>query len=562
MGMLLKVNWHISLWKHHVAQERRLKDARARVTIFLACCLAVYCTILGRLVYLGYTNYAPHMVLSRSGIDETKRGTIYDSVGNILATDVLAYTLFADAKLVLDPKETARQLKRIIPCLSEKDVFRNLLSKKRYIPICKNVSPQTKSILEDLGLPGLFFKSVYTRVYPHGRSCAHVLGFCDENSKGVAGIEKAFDKDLFEKKKDVRLSLHIGLQEMARDILEEGMHKYKAQGGNVMIMDQDGQILCAASLPDFAGDGGDASEKIKGAFNRNFQGVFEAGSVLKIINFAIALQTKTSNWDCTYDARHPVRLGRFTVDDFQPKRRVLSFAEVFKFSSNIGNIQMSMRFGPKVQQHFYKKFGLLKKPKLEIPEVGNTRPPKIWGEIQSKTISYGYGIAIAPITFLRAVATILNDGHRVFPTLLKRTSDDLRALKIRRETRKPVVDQHVSDSIHRLMRLVVIEGTARTCNIEGLDLIGKTGTAQALIGGRYNKDGRMTTFIWSITAPDGRRFYGLTMLNNPKAVEGTYGFATGGWNVVPITKQILTAMVPILNITPQPRILQENCQSA
>lgn len=561
MGMLLKVNWHISLWKHHVAQEKRLKDARARITIFLACCLAVYCTILGRLVYLGYVNYAPHMTLSRSGIHATKRGTIYDSVGNILATDVLAYTLFADARLVLNPQRTAHQLKRIIPCLSEKDVLKNLLSKKRYIPICKNVSPQTKSIVEDLGLPGLFFKSVYTRVYPHGRSCAHVLGFCDENSRGVSGIEKAFDKDLFEKKKPVRLSLRIGLQEMARDILAEGMTKFKANGGNVMVMDQDGQILCAASLPDFSGDGGDASEKIKGAFNRNFQGLFEPGSVLKIINAAIALQTKTANWDCTYDARHPLRLGRFTVDDFQPKRRILSFEEVFKFSSNIGNIQMSMRFGPKIQQHFFKKFRLLKKPKLEIPEVANTRPPKIWGDIQSKTISYGYGIAIAPITFLRSVATLLNDGHMIFPTLLKRTPDDLKALKIRHETRKPVVDKRVSESIHKLMRLVVTEGTARTCNIEGLDLIGKTGTAQALVGGRYHKDGRITTFVWSVIAPDGRRFYGLTMLDNPKAVEGTYGFATGGWNVVPITKQILAVMIPMLNITPH-KIIIENCREA
>ena len=501
------------------------------------------------------------MTLSRSNLDETRRGTIYDSVGNILATDVLAYTLFADAKLVLNPKETARQLKRIIPCVSEKDILKNLASKKRYIPICKNVSPQTKTILENLGLPGLFFKSVYSRVYPHGRSCAHVLGFCDENSRGVAGIEKSFDKDLFEKKKSVHLSLHIGLQEIARDILAEGMTKYKATGGNVMIMDQSGQILCAASLPDFSGDGGDASEKIKGGFNRNFQGAFEAGSVLKIINAAIALQTKTSDLSCTYDARHPVRLGRFTVDDFQPKRRILSFEEVFKFSSNIGHIQISTRFGPKVQQHFFKKFRLLKKPKLEIPEVSDTRPPKVWNDIISKSISYGYGIAIAPITFLRSVAAILNDGHMVFPTLLKRTPDDLKALKVRRETRKPIVDKHVSESIQKLMRIVILEGTGRKANIEGLYLCGKTGTAQALVCGRYNDDARMTTFIWSIIAPDGRKFYGLTMLQNPQAIEGTYGFATGGWNVVPITKQIITAMIPILNITPN-KIPTENCQSA
>jgi len=558
--MLLKVNWHISLWKNHIAQEKRLKDARTRITIFLACALAIYCAILGRLVYLGYINNSPDISFSRSSSEETKRGTIYDSAGNILATNVLAYTLFADAKLVLNIQDTAKQLKRIIPCLSEKALVQQLKSNKRYIPICRDVSPQTRSILEELGLPGLFFKSVYTRVYPHGRSCAHILGFCDENRRGVSGIEKSFDKDLFEKKKPVHLSLNIGLQEMARDILAEGINKFKADGGNVMIMDQSGQILCATSLPDFSGDGGDASEKLKGAFNRNFQGLFEAGSVLKIINAAIGLQTKTANWDCTYDVRHPVRLGRFTVDDFQPKRRILSFEEVFKFSSNIGHIQMSTRFGPKVQQHFFKKFRLLKKPKLEIPEVASTRSPKKWGEIESKTISYGYGISIAPITFLRSVASILNDGHLIFPTLLKRNPDDLKALEIRRERIKPLVDKDVSQSIHRLMRSVVTEGTGRGCSIEGLDLCGKTGTAQTLVAGRYNKDGRITTFIWSIVAPDGRCFYGLTMLDHPKAIEGTYGFATGGWNVVPITKQIITAMIPILNITPT-KIHEENCHS-
>ncbi len=559
--MLLKVNWHISLWKENVAHERRLKDARSRITIILACALAIYSAVLGRLTYLGYNSCSPAAMFLKSDLNATKRGSIYDCAGNILATDVLGYTLFADAQLILDPKETAKQLKRVLPSLSAKEIYFKLKTKKRYIPICKNVSPQTKKILQELGLPGLFFRATYSRVYPHGRSCAHVLGFCDENSHGLSGIEKAFDKDLCEKKKSIYLSLHVGFQEMARDILAEGIKKFKAKGGNVLMMDQDGQIMCAVSLPDFEGDGGDPSEKIEGAFDRNFQGCYEPGSVLKIINTTIGLATKTADWSSSYDARHPVRLGRFVVDDFRPKRRILSFEEVFKFSSNIGHMQISTRFGgPKVQQYFFKKLGLLKKLKLEIP-VARTRPPRKWGEIESKTMSYGYGVAFAPITFLRIVATILNDGYTIFPTLLKRTPDDLRALRIRRQNKKPVVEKEVSATIQKLMRIVILEGTGRSANIDGLYLFGKTGTAESLVDGRYRKDSRITTFIWSVVTPDGRKFYGLTMLDNPQAIEGTHGFTTAGWNVVPITKEIIKTMIPILNITPQPAPT-ENCQSA
>src|SRR3546814_2500833 len=66
------------------------------------------------------------------------------------------------------------------------------------------------------------------------------------------------------------------------------------------------------------------------------------GSTFKIFNTAMALEAGTVTMRGGYDATHPIRIARFTINDDHPKARWLSVPEIFKYSSNIGSVKMAM----------------------------------------------------------------------------------------------------------------------------------------------------------------------------------------------------------------------------
>ena len=98
------------------------------------------------------------------------------------------------------------------------------------------------------------------------------------------------------------------------------------------------------SLPDF--DPNDPVDALKpDRLNRMSAGVYELGSVFKSFTFAMALDTGTVTLDDRIDATHAIRVGRFTIDDFHAKHRVLTVPEVFIYSSNIGAARMALKVG-------------------------------------------------------------------------------------------------------------------------------------------------------------------------------------------------------------------------
>src|SRR5207244_7016583 len=81
----------------------------------------------------------------------------------------------------------------------------------------------------------------------------------------------------------------------------------------------------------------EASERI---FNKITLGDYEMGSVFKIFTTAMALDSGVTSMTKGYDASHPIRIGRFTIEDYHGKHRWLSVPEIFMYSSNIGAARM------------------------------------------------------------------------------------------------------------------------------------------------------------------------------------------------------------------------------
>ena len=101
--------------------------------------------------------------------------------------------------------------------------------------------------------------------------------------------------------------------------------------------------------------------------------------------------------------------------------------------------------------------------------------------------------------------------------------------------------------MRNLLRAVVVRGTGKRANVEGYQVIGKTGTADKLENGRYNHKKSMSTFISAF--PQANPQYALiVVMDDPKASKETYGYTTAGWNAVPISKKIITAIAPQLNV--------------
>src|SRR5581483_5320235 len=164
----------------------------------------------------------------------------------------------------------------------------------------------------------------------------------------------------------------------------------------------------------------------------------------------------------------------------------LSVPEIFTYSSNIGAARIAMAMGVDAHKAFLNKMGQLDRLRTELPESAEPIVPKRWGELNTITIAFGHGLSVAPLQAMMAVGALVNGGHMIPPTFLKRGEQEAMALA------KQVIKPETSDKMRYLMRLNVEKGTATRAEVKGYYVGGKTGTAEKVIGGRYSKTKSLT----------------------------------------------------------------------
>lgn len=471
------------------------------------------------------------------------RANITDRNGEILATTIITSSLHANCKIIQNPQAVADRILTVLPHLKRTDLIKRLSSNRRFIWIARHLTPGQRLNILRLGIPGLSFMRDERRIYPQGRLAAHVLGYTDVDNHGISGLEKSLDKDLRTKADPVKLSLDLRLQHILKDEIYKGIQEFGARGGCGIILDVlTGEVLGMTSLPDF--DPNHASQATQDElFNKVTLGIYEMGSTMKIMNTAMALESKAVTLGSKFDATHPLQVGRFKVTDFRGKNAWLNVAQIFVYSSNIGAAKMALAAGAEKQKDFMKKLGYLTVPQFELPEVGAPMVPKVWNEPAVITISYGYGLSISPLHLVTAVGTIIGGGLKKVATLLKRQDDAPEGER--------VVSEKTSRHMRELMRLVVKNGTSRKANVPGYMIFAKTGTANLRSGRGYQKDKVMANFIGVLgNGYDNPRYIVYVMLEDPKRLQKTYGFNNAGWNAAPIGGRIIARMAPILGLAP------------
>jgi cell division protein FtsI (penicillin-binding protein 3) len=473
---------------------------------------------------------------------QTERANIVDRNGVLLATSLATASLYANPKLVLDPAEAAVKLARVLPGINEKETAARLASERSFVWLRRNLSPREQYLVNRLGIPGLFFQREERRVYPHGHLASHVIGFTDIDNRGLAGIEQYFDDRLKQSNEPLQLSIDIRVQHLIREELSAAVEEFRAIGGAAMVLDVDtGELLAMVSLPDYDPNA-PAQADPETRFNRNTLGVYEPGSTFKIFNTAMALDYGTTTLAGGYDASKPIRVSRFTISDYKGQNRWLTVPEIFLYSSNIGSVRMALDVGRDRQRDFLGRFGFLKTPSIELPEIGGPLVPSPWREISTMTVAFGHGISVTPLQIVAGASAIVNGGLMRPLTLLKR--EDGAPVPGNR-----VISSRTSEQMRRLMRLVVEKGTAKSANVPGYVVGGKTGTAEKIVNGRYKRDSRISSFVgaFPMNAP---RFVVYAMLDEPKGNKATHGYATAGWVVAPMIGRIVTRVAALYGIAP------------
>jgi cell division protein FtsI (penicillin-binding protein 3) len=534
----------------------RSAKARARVGLAMVAFAVIYAVIGGRLVMFALVGDS-HGGRRTAALDAiaTARPDIVDRNGEVLATDVKAPSLFAEPRRIIDKDEAIELLTATLPDLDTAEVRDRVSGKKGFVWLKREITPLQQQEIHSLGIPGIGFLRENKRVYPTGAEVAHLIGLVNIDNQGIAGMEKWLDTnglaDLHRAgfatdrlQRPVELSVDLRVEHALRDELLMAKEKYKAKAASGLVSNvKTGEIVAMVSLPDFDPNNPREAHDPE-RINRLTTGVYEMGSTFKALTLAMALDSGKATLNTMYDARGALHYGKFAIHDTHPEGRAITLSEVFTFSSNVGAARIALAQGVEAHKAFLRKMGQLDRLRTELPESASPIVPKHWSELNTITIAFGHGIAVAPLQAVMGINAVMNGGYLIPPTFMKRSEEEARALA------KKVLKSETSEKMRYLMRLNAEIGTAKQADVKGYYIGGKTGTAEKVVNGHYSKKQVLNSFTAIIPA-DNPQFQVLVMLDEPKALPETHGFITSGWNAVPTGGKVIARIAPLLGIEPR-----------
>lgn len=384
-----------------------------------------------------------------------ERGKILASDRFPLAQNIEAYLLFAEPKKIKLDAPARQLLENAISSSAEAKLVLDQIPNTTlsWIPVAHNLSPDTKSAVERLGIIGLGFDPEPGREYPEGSSSAYITGLVGKNSvgqtQGYFGLEGFYNRALSGKPgrlvqesdaqnrpmviggqnlisaqpgQDLITSIDRTVQHIAYEGLSQGLEKYQAKSGTVTIMESlTGKILAMVSLPGY--DPAQYTEYDASLLkNPIVSDAYEPGSTFKVIVMASALDAGVITPQTICDqCSGPKVISGFKVGSWNDKYYPDSnMTDIILHSDNIGMVFVGNRLGKENLLSYLKKFGLgrLTGIDLEEEDTPSFRPDDQWREIDLATATFGQGIALTRIQMITAVNALANGGNLVPPQIV------------------------------------------------------------------------------------------------------------------------------------------------
>ena len=454
------------------------------------------------------------------------RGNIYDVNGELLATTVNAYTVIAyldenrttdpeNPRHVIDKEGTAEVLAPLLD-MSEERIL-ELLNRDSYQvelgPGGRGITEVLKSAIEDLNLPGIdFISDSKKRYYSNSTFASYIIGYAKENDEGKLvgelGVEGYYDDILSGTNgytkylkytssnykipntpddtepavdgSDIYLTIDFDIQNKAENAVKTMQDKYNTDWAIFTVMDADtGAIVASATSPNFNPND---TNTITSYMNPLVSYQYEPGSVMKIFSFASAIEEGLYDGDETYQSGSIQVDSETVISDVDKTWGVITFDTGFAYSSNVAATTLAFRLlesGDKKLPDYYDALGFGKKTGIELSnEVKGDMEVVYKSELANS--SFGQGISVTPVQMLQALSSMTNDGNIIRPYIVDKIVDS--EGNITYEGKRTVVNSVYSsttvEKMHELMHKMVYEGLSSAWQIDGLSLMGKTGTAQ------------------------------------------------------------------------------------
>lgn len=472
------------------------------------------------------------------------RADIVDRNGDILAKNVVSGHITLRPRQVQNPEAVAELVHSIAPYeYSVSQVLKLLNSSRKFIYIKKYASESQRDMVARAKLAGLDIESIQQRKYPKRRLFSHVVGFVGNDGRGLEGAERTYDKYLRDNKEPLQLSLDSRIQSVFYEQLSIAMQKYQAKNAMGMLMNTStGEMIAMVSLPDFDPE----NLTLDSTSNRLFKpmrATYEMGSIFKIFNTAMAMENGINKEYYVKEA-YKIRdkFGRVAakigdVASFKPPRPNLTVEEIMLHSCNAGSVQIALDLPDGTQPEFFHRMHFDEVLNLEFGQTERTLLPQKWGPVERATVSFGHGIAVTPMHLLLGVNSMINGGVYIYPTMKKRTFGPLRGER--------VLSDEISARLRGIMLRIAEETTAKQARIAGIQIGGKTATAEKRVNGKIDKFKNLTAFvgIFPVNAP---QYTILIVLDEPKGTKESFGLRTAAWNAVPTAGKILDSILPLL----------------
>ena len=468
-----------------------------------------------------------------------ERGIIFDRNGEKLAASLMAESIFADPSKITDPKETAEKISSLLQ-INKKTTEEKLSTARSFAWLARKIPPELAERVEKAGIPGIFIVKEPKRFYPNGTLAGPLIGFVGLDDAGLEGLEAVYDRHLkgnpmklvwaqdAKKKKlysridnsdvsqgdsaNLILTIDSRIQHLAETQLKEAVKSKGAKGGVAIVMDpRTGEMLALANETGF--DPNNFSAYQAGDLrNKAITDCFDPGSTFKPFMAAGALEEGAAQeTDRFYCENGNYRVADRVIHEAKRKRHgFLTFAEIIKYSSNIGAAKVAEKLGKDKFYQYITKFGFGTKTGIDLhgESSGLLRPVERWTKVDAATIAFGQGISVTAIQLIAALSAIANDGVLMKPFVVRAVVDKKgQMLRVYRPTVvRRVISSSTAKRLTAMMKEVVgaEDGTGKKARIENMAVAGKTGTSQKFDFARraYSSEKVRTSFMGFFPADD------------------------------------------------------------
>ncbi len=384
-------------------------------------------------------------------------------------------------------------------------------------------------------IQGVALQAYSGRYYPKSASLAPLLGRVNRDKKGISGIEGEFEPtlsgqngntrlnfnatskgsyfnpvviDKLQHGQDIQLTIDTNIQFYTYSAIKQAVEKHQADSGSAIVLTPNGEILALVNYP--ADDPNDKTTyNAQNYRNRVLSDKVEPGSTIKPFTILLALDKNkiSATEDELIDVTKPI--ANIKPDG---KYQQMTVKKILQSSHNLGTIKIAERLDKKQLYNTWNKLGF-GQPLGLIPNIENSGSLKhfsSWTLADKRSLAFGYGPMEANLAQLaRAYLVFANDGAIASLKLVKNISAD--------DTLTQVFSKKSTNKIARLLGTVVSnKGSGYRAQIKGYEIAGKTGTAEMVVDGVYNKKGAKRTFFAGFAPIQKPKYIMAIRLDYPK----------------------------------------------